>query len=142
MSLELLPVLLVPGPTLHAGLSLLVRGLYGSFLSSLTMPSVSPESCVGFPQLPELTFCVAGLMCTCLGSWGPPSALRGLYALVSTYQPTLYVTGLVCPSLGSLGLHSLPQGLCALERFVCLSTLSILGLPSVLWGFYGLLSFP
>ena len=82
MSLELLPVLLVPGPTLHAGLSLLVRGLYGSFLSSLTMPSVSPESCVGFPQLPELTFCVAGLMCTCLHSPGPPSTSQGLCALV------------------------------------------------------------
>ena len=110
-------------------------------LSPLSDPLCS-GAYVHLSSLSRPSLYVTGLVFTCLGSWGPPSALRGLYALVSTYQPTLYVTGLVCPSFGSLGLPSLPQGLCALERFVCLSTLRTLGLPSVLWGFYGLLSFP
>ena len=69
-------------PSCTAGLTLLARGLYGSFCSSLTMPSASPESCVGFPQPPELTLCVTWLMCTCLHSPGPSSMLQGLCALV------------------------------------------------------------
>ena len=83
-------------PPCTAGLSLLVRGLYGSFLSSLTMPSVSPESCVGFPQPPER-----------------PSVLRGLCALVFTLQ-ALPLCHRACVHLSWL----MGPALCV-EGFVC-----------------------
>ena len=64
-------------------------------------------------------------LCGCfLGSLTMPAALRRL----------------VCSSCSSLGLPSASRRLCALERFVCFASLSTPGLPSVLWGFYGLLS--
>ena len=75
-----------------AGRNLLGRCLCVSFCVAAT--------CVGFPQPPKLTLCVAGLctlvsapragLCrrglvwTCFGSLCPPSALRGLCALVSS----------------------------------------------------------
>ena len=71
------------------------------------------ETCVGFPQAPEVTFCFVGLVYTCLGSLSPHSALRSLCSLVSaTWDhplhpgayvylsrlpgPTVWVSGLVC----------------------------------------------
>ena len=92
LSLGSLPVLLLPCPALCFWPKLLGRCLCGSFYVLAI--------CVGFPHLPELTLCVAGLctpvsapwagLCrrglvwTCFGSLCPPSALRGLCALVSS----------------------------------------------------------
>ena len=91
-------------------------------------------TCVGFPQPPKLTLCVAGLctpvsapgagLCrkgliwTCFGSLCPPSVLQGLCALVSSR----------CLHSLSLWLFVLlsiePGRLCALPKFVCLPSIS------------------
>ena len=60
------------------GPNLLGRCLCGSFCIAVT--------CVDSPQPPKLTFCVAGLVCTCFGSPGLTFALWGLCALVSASQ--------------------------------------------------------
>ena len=89
------------------------------------------ETCVGFPQAPEVTFCFVGLVYTCLGSLSPHSALRSLCSLVSAHQAcplclracvhlfqlpgtTLCILGLMCTCLGSLDPLSGSRGLCAL----------------------------
>ena len=81
-------------PSCTAGLTLLVRGLYGSFCGSLTMPSALPESCVGFPQPPELAFCVARHVCTSLGSLGLPSVSWDLLHLFRLPRPASVSWGL------------------------------------------------
>ena len=85
--------------------------------------------------------------CWCFCSLAPPCTAdwsltgRGLCGcfLWSLITPAA-LWRLVCSSFSSPGLPSAPRDLCALERFVCFASLSTLGLPSVLWGFYGLLS--
>ena len=89
------------------------------------------ETCVGFPQAPEVTFCFVGLVFTCLSSLCPPSASRVLCAFVSSHLPDLFVTRLMCSSLDSPGLPSVLRGLCVLQGFVHHATLGYLGLPSV-----------
>ena len=156
-------------PPCTAGGSMIQRGLCGSFLSSLIVSSASKrivwtkETFMGFLWPPELALCIRGLVCTCLSSLDPPSALsQGLCVLVSAHQPTLYVAGLVHSSLGFpsslcvprfictrevcmslLSQHARPAlcttRVCELERFVCLPSIGTLGPPSALWGFCGLL---
>ena len=72
----------------------------GSFCIAVT--------CVDFPQPPKLTFCVAGLVCTCFGSPGLTFALWGLCALVLASH-----------------VHTLRQGLCVhLFQLPCLPSVS------------------
>ena len=124
--------------------------------------------CTYFDSL--ATLCFTGLVCTC-GSLAQPLCCRA-YVFFRLPRPTLCTCGLcalerfVCHAfLGNLGMPSAPPGLCALERFVCCATqlprpalctarvvcageVCMLplprqpGLPSVLWGFYGLFSVP
>ena len=105
------------------------RGLCGSFLSSLIVSSASKrivwtkETFMGFLWPPELALCIRGLVCTCLSSLDPPSALsQGLCVLVSAHQPTLYVAGLVHSSLGFPSSLCVPRFICTRE--VCMSLLS------------------
>ena len=44
------------------------------------------KACAHLFQLSLLALCIPGLVCTCLSSWGPLSALRGLCALASPQQ--------------------------------------------------------
>ena len=122
--------------------------------------------CTYFDSL--ATLCFTGLVCTC-GSLAQPLCCRAC-VFFRLPRPTLCTCGLcalerfVCHAfLGNLGMPSAPSGLCALERFVCCATqlprpalctarvvcageVCMLplprqpGLPSVLWGFYGLFS--
>ena len=94
------------------------------------------ETCVGFPQPPEFTLYVTGLVCPCLGSQGLPSSARGLCALVSVpkarplcrgaFVHLFHLTGLPTLSQGQVFSFllprpaSVPRGLCALPKFVCL----------------------
>ena len=90
LSLGSLPVLLLPCPALCFWPKLLGRCLCGSFYVLAI--------CVGFPHLPELTLCVAGLC-----------------AFDSQFQwSTLCIAGIVCTCLSSLGVHSASRGLCRL----------------------------
>ena len=79
-SLESLLVLLLTVLAMHCKPNLLGRGLCGSPPS----PALCVvETCVGFPQAPELTHYIAGLVCSCFSSLGPPSMSQGLCVLVS-----------------------------------------------------------
>ena len=99
LSLGSLPVLLLPCPALCFWPKLLGRCLCGSFYVLAI--------CVGFPHLPELTLCVAGLC-----------------AFDSQFQwSTLCITGIVCTCLSSLGVHSASRGLCRLVSAPWASTL-------------------
>ena len=106
----------------------------------------------------------------CLGFWGPPSASRGLCALVSAPQawplhpassvdlsglplPALCVVRFVCtcflspPALFLVELmcftllSAVLRGLCVLPKFVCLPCLGTPGLPFVPQGLCGVLGF-
>ena len=94
---------------------MLGRGLCGSFLSSLTMLSALWTLAWASPRPPELSLYIVGLVCTCLGSPGPPSMSQGLCSLVLAHWPTLYIVGLVCVCLTSPGPPSVLQGLFALS---------------------------
>ena len=123
---------------------------------------------MGFPQPPEFTLYISGLVHTFLCAPGPPSVSRGLCALVSTPQahpllcgvfvplsqlpePTLCIVGLVCTCLGSPGLPSASQGLCSLLSApcvcppcckVCVSLFFLTSLPCLLWDLCAPLSGP
>ena len=66
-------------PLCTAGGSMLGKGLCGSFLSSMIVPSASKrlvwtrDTFMGFLWSPELALCIRGLVCTYLFSLGPPS---------------------------------------------------------------------
>ena len=127
-------------PPCIEGWTLLIRSLCGSFLGSLTLLSA----------LQRLVWASLSLLIS-------PSASWGLGTLVSARWPDLYVTGTVCsyfsasspPSVSRgvclwagkfcmswlsrpPGLPSMPWGVCALERFVCCTSLSTPRTPSVL----------
>ena len=82
--------------------SLHCRDLCGLLWAFWTFP-VYCCTCMNLPQITEPTLYCTGLVCTCLGSPGPPSMLWGLCALVSAHWPVCYAMGLVCSSFGSLG---------------------------------------
>ena len=122
------------------GPNLLGRCLCGSFCIAVT--------CVDSPQPPKLTFCVAGLACTCFGSPGLTFALWGLCALVSASHvhtlrqgPCVHLFQLPClPSVSQSCVHLfrltastlccrgylfffLQGGLCELPKFIYLPSI-------------------
>ena len=103
-----------PVPPCAADPNLLGRCLCGSFCIAVT--------CVDFPQPPKLTLCVAGLVCTCLSSQGPPSLSWGFCALVSSHWPAHFVTG---PSV----LLSAPQAHLCATWVVCTAQVCVPPLP-------------
>ena len=132
-----------PASSCTAGWSFLVRGFMGLF-SAPWPRKVSQRLVWAFLGPAELTPCFSGLVCTCLGSPGLPSVLRGLCALVLAHQPALYIVGLVC-SFCSLGLPTVPLRVVYAGE-VCMLPLSISfctpGLLFALQGFCGLLWLP
>ena len=88
------------------------------------------------PSAPKLALWVAGLVCSCFGSPGLPSASRGCVRLSRARACTLR-----CPlhwlcvrrHTRLPGPPSVQQGLCALPGFVCRATLGSPSPPSV-WG--------
>ena len=105
------------------------------------------ETCVGFPQPPELTLCVVGFVCTCFSS--PRPALCHRACVFPVHGPALCAAWFVCTAgvyvclpLGPAGLPSALWGLRGLQRFVRWASLGTPGPPSVPWGFCGLLSVP
>ena len=107
--------------------SLLGRGLCGSFLVSLTLPSSSRKhtDLCGLPLAP----------------WSWPLHGGSRVHLFQFTRPALCVAGLVC-SFQSPGPPSVPQGLCSLKKFVYFASLIVPGPPSVEWGFCGFLLVP
>lgn len=112
-----LPVLLFPCPDLRCW-------------PKLAWYVLGDPTCAGFPQHPDRTLCVMGLVCTCLGFPGAHSAWRGLRASVSAphahplrhrtsaglFQlpmPTLCITGFRCTCFVSLPSLSVTGVICS-----------------------------
>ena len=79
-SLESLLVLLLTALAFHCKPKLARQGLVWQ-LPSPTLCVV--ETCVGFPQAPELSHYTSGFVCSCFSSLGPPSMSQGLCVLAS-----------------------------------------------------------
>lgn len=84
-------------PALHCKTKLARWSLMWIFSQLPNCALCFAETCVGFPQAPEVTLCFVWLMYTCLGSLSPHSALHSF-----------------CSLLSSPGLPSMSQGLCSL----------------------------
>ena len=92
----------------------------------VSTPQACPLLCGVFlhlSQLSELILCVVGLVCTCLGSPGLPSASQGLCSLLSA--------PCVCPSCCRVCVHFCPCA-CPPCCRVCVSLFCLTSLPSLL----------
>ena len=118
-------------PALNCKTKLARWGLMWIFAWFLNCALCFAETSVGFPQAPELTLCIMGLVYTCLSSLSPHFALCCLCSLVSAHQAhplclrvcvhlfrllgtSLCIPGLMCTCLGSLDPPSGSWGLRAL----------------------------
>ena len=134
--------------------NLLDTGLCGSFLGTTTMLSALQRLMWASLSLLNFSCILLHLYELASDHWAHPLLHRACVHLFGLPRPTFYVVGLVCTCFSSLacllchgacvlffwlpGPTSVPQGLCVLQKFVCHSSLSTLGLPSVLWGYCGL----
>ena len=97
------------------------------------------ETCVGFPQPPEFTLYVTGLVCPCLGSQGLPSSARGLCALISVpearplcrgaFVHLFHLTGLPALSQGQVFSFLLPRPTLCATWVVCTAQVCVPPLP-------------